>query len=172
MSNKSSAVMEQARRQAKMQELMAETFQRESKLWYERMNDKKFPTEKFSEDFKSLLEKAKGKLCPTTTEVPVKAFKEAFNQVHDVDVMQLSYFQFGVLSNSLEYLPFDMTYLTKEQYLCVIDEWVEYIDMYQDENNAIKKQSQADVKKEMEMKLAAVAAQEGKQPLSAVKGEA
>lgn len=165
MSNKekqqAAEAMKDARRRQRLQDLMNEKNQMEAKRYVDYLNTTPFPVEKFSHHFSNFLKIAKSKLCPANLQVPVNAFKELFEQLCDVDVTKLNYMQFGCLSNAMESLPFDLTFLSKESYMALIDEWIGYIDLYQKETSEKKKQIQSDVSKEMEMKLAAIAAQNG-----------
>lgn len=129
-------------------------------------NNSMFPSVRLSALWRRAANCAIHKTQPVMQRVTLKEFAEAIKC--DALCGNITMFQFGVLSNSIESVSIDELSLDKEEYLALVKESLEHIKYYNEWFEKTRKEITLKVDQDYQLKMAA----EGKAPMSAVKAEA
>lgn len=133
------------------------------------LNSELYPMENVSCRWKSAARLALQKTAPTHHRLSLKEFAEVvIADPYD----KLTLFQFGVLSNSLEFTAPEILGMMDEDYHAFIQEAVKHIEWYQNRVADIRKEIELKVEQEFQMKEAVEKASGEFKGMKMVKGEA
>lgn len=153
--------------QIDLRKLMQEKNDAAAKRFEEILNSELFPIEKLSEDWKRKAKAALMKSAPVNHRLNLIQFSGVVgcNEYH-----QLTLFQFGVLSNSLELVSPDALNIGEHDYCKLIEEALQHIEWYQSRIKELRDQVQIEIDKEFSVKEAAANGNAG--VFKPVKGQA
>jgi hypothetical protein len=145
-----------------LRKLMQEKNDAAAKKFEEILNTELFPIERLTESWKRNARKALMKSAPINHRLNLIQFS---NVVGCNEYDQLTLFQFGVLSNSLETVSPDALQLGEGSYCELMKEALDHILWYQDRIKELREQVQLEIDKEFSMKEAAAAKNGGLKPV-------
>lgn len=140
-----------------MGELMNQKNEEKARLYELALNTELFPMERFSDLWKEFTVQARRRSAPMSHRVSVKEFARAVNLKHDCGgLLELTLFQFGILSNSLEAVSQDDLSIDDENYEKLLVEATSHIEWYGKKATEIRNTIEKKVDADYEMKAATI----------------
>lgn len=148
--------------------------QRKTVLFAEILNSEIFPSERLSSSWKYLAAQAILNSAPLSHKLPLHEFRTAVSAVDNLGKVndEITLFQFGVFSNSIEAVSPAKLELKGPAYCKLIDETVENIKYYGERIAEIRKEVETKVEEEFSMKAAELVVNNSNGILKSIKGEA
>jgi hypothetical protein len=138
--------------QMELQKIAQAKNDRAAHLFTEQLSSELFPNDRLSKNWRYLAAKAICKSAPMSHRLSLNEFKRA--AIADPEKDELTLFQFGVLSNSIESVSrFDLS-LNREEYCNFLGEAVEHIVYYNKRVVEMRKEIEMQVETEFQMKTA------------------
>lgn len=148
--------------------------QRKTVLFAEVLNTEIFPAERLTEIWRNKAVQALLNSAPLSHKLPLEDFRTVVSVVDGCGKVneQITLFQFGVLSNSIEAVtPMDLN-LSGPEYCGLIDQTVENIKFYGERIAEIRKEVEDRVEEEFSVQAAELAVGSSNGILKSIKGEA
>lgn len=160
--------------QINMQQLQAEKQSLEATYFEQRLNSETYPAGKISDWWKKMVTRSIQKTSPLMMRVSINEFVAVVESLPKLEKGDdISLFEFGVLSNSLECVSPDDLGLSHNKYVEFMHEVTELIEYYNKRITVIRQDVQKRAQEDINRKAIALAQQGEKKPiLKSVKGEA
>lgn len=153
-----------------MQRLMQERNELAASFFEQRLNTELFPADKLTYEWRVVVGRAIMKTRPLMLKISLGEFSEVVKIAERImDVPEITLFQFGVLSNTLETISCNELELAPVQYYSFIQDCLPLIKYYGERTSVIRKECDAKAQEEITMKAATMGKNGG---LSKVKAEA
>lgn len=150
--------MEKENQQQLLAKLAMEKNERASQLFMEKLDNTRFPAERLDISFLEVALRAVMKTAPVYHRISLQEFLKVvvLDKERDLEEKNISFFQFGILSNSIEAISPAKLGLGGEEYEIIVTELIENVAFYNTEVAKFRDEIAKMVDEETAMKAAAL----------------